>query len=268
VTPRSSEPATARRSGCRRAALALLVAAIASCGGDDPPDGGSRGGVLVFSRTTAFRHGEAIEAGRAAMQDRFGADVTEDAGRFSDDGLRGYEVVVLLQTNGPGVLTGAQRSAFERWVRSGGGVVAIHAAANADRDWAWYGELLGGARFRNHPPGRLQFQRATVNVQDPNHPATEALPRAWHRTDEWYNFAPEPGPRAHVLATLDERTYEEVDRTPAAERHPIAWTTRLDGGRALYTALGHGAEAWDEPLYRDHIFGAVEWAAGVRPARR
>jgi cytochrome c len=236
--------------------VAVLLA-VAGCGDDEP-----RLDVLVFSRTTAFRHAEAIEAGRDALEERFGAEATEDPGRFSDEGLRDVDVVVLLQTNGPGVLTGGQRAALERWVRGGGGVVAIHAAANADRDWAWYGELLGGARFRNHPPGRLQFQPATVLVEDSDHPATEPLPRRWERTDEWYNFAPEPGPRAHVLAALDERTYEEDDASSAADRHPIAWSTTLDRGRAVYTALGHGASAWSEPLYRAHVFGAVEWAAG------
>jgi type 1 glutamine amidotransferase len=175
---------------------------------------------------------------------------------------------VLLQTNGNGVLRGAQRSALAAWTRAGGGVVAIHAAANADRDWPWYGELLGGARFRNHPPGALQFQRATVRARDPAHPAMARVPRAWTRTDEWYNFAPEPGPRARVLATLDERQYEEADGSAAADPHPIAWWTPLDRGRALYTALGHGAEAWDEPAYRAHVLGAVEWAAaGTLPLR-
>jgi cytochrome c len=240
----------------RGATLALLLAAmgpIGGCGGEAP-----RFEVLVFSRTTAFRHAEAIDAGRAALEDRFGAEATEDGGRFSDDGLRDVDVVVLLSTNGPGVLRGGQRAALERWVAGGGRVVGIHAAANADRDWPWYGGLLGGARFRNHPPGRLQFQRATVHVEDPDHPATRPLPRRWTRTDEWYNFAPEPD--AHVLATLDEREYEEADGSAAADAHPIAWCT--DG--AVYTALGHGAEAWSEPRYRAHVFGAVEWAAGDR----
>jgi cytochrome c len=237
--------------------LAPLLAALAGCGGSEP-----RFDVLVFSRTTAFRHADAIEAGRAALEDRFDASVTEDPSRFSDEGLRDVEVVVLLQTNGAGVLTGDQRGALERWVRGGGGVVAVHAAANADRDWRWYGRLLGGARFRNHPPGRLQFQRATVVVEDPRHPATETLPRLWQRTDEWYNFAPEPAPRARVLARLDERTYSEDDGSPAADRHPIAWSVTIGRGRSVYTALGHGAEAWDEPLYRAHVFGAVDWAAG------
>jgi cytochrome c len=240
--------------------LAPLLVALAGCGESEP-----RADVLVFSRTTAFRHTEAIEAGRDALEDRFDAEVTEDPERFSDDGLRDVDVVVLLNTNGPGVLTGGERDAFERWVRGGGGVVAIHAAANADRDWPWYGELLGGARFRNHPPGELQFQEAQVVVEDRAHPATEALPPRWEYTDEWYNFAPEPGAGAHVLATLDERNYEEDDGSAAADFHPIAWCTRVGEGRSLYTALGHGAEAWSEPLYRAHVLGAVRSVAEVNP---
>jgi type 1 glutamine amidotransferase len=228
----------------------LLVGGLTSCGGDEPR-------VVVLSRTTAYRHGEAIAAGREALERRFGAEVVGD---LSD--LRGVDVVVLLQTNGEDVVRGPERGPFERWVRDGGGVVAIHAAANTDRDWPFYGELLGGARFRNHPPGSLQFQQATITVEDRSTPATLPLPRRWTRTDEWYNFAPEPGPAAHVVATLDERTYEESDGSEAPDQHPIAWWTRAGRGRAFYTALGHGAESWSDPLYRAHMFGAVEWAAG------
>jgi type 1 glutamine amidotransferase len=226
-----------------RAAILALAVAAGGCGGDEP-----EAEVLVFSRTTSYRHADAIEAGREALADRFGAELTEDPARFSDDGLRDVDVVVLLQTNGPGVLRGDQRAAFERWVRAGGGVVAIHAAANADRDWEFYGELLGGARFESHRQGPLQ--RETVLVEP--HPATAGLPRRWVRSDEWYRFAPEPGPDAHVLATVDG--------------DPMAWTTELDRGRAFYTALGHAGEAWSEPRYRQHIIAAVEWAQATSDA--
>jgi cytochrome c len=222
-----------------RAAILALAVAAGGCGGD----GDSEVDVLVFSRTTSYRHADAIEAGRAALEERFGAESTEDASRFSDDGLRDVDVVVLLQTNGPGVLRGDQRVAFERWVRRGGGVVAIHAASNADRDWAFYGELLGGARFLNHRQGPLQTE--DVLVED--HPATEGLPRRWRRSDEWYRFDPDPGPAAHVVATVDG--------------DPMAWWTEIDRGRAFYTALGHAGSAWSEPRYREHIYAAIEWAA-------
>jgi len=222
-----------------RAAILALAVAAGGCGGDEPEID-----VLVFSRTTSYRHTGAIDAGRAALAERFGAELTEDASRFSDEGLRGVDVVVLLQTNGPGVLRDGERAAFERWVRAGGGVVAIHAAANADRDWAFYGELLGGARFASHRRGPLRREDVTVS----RHPATAGLPRRWTRSDEWYRFDPEPGPDAHVVATVDG--------------DPMAWWTQVDRGRAFYTALGHPGAAWSEPLYRRHVFGAIEWAAG------
>ncbi len=86
------------------------------------------------------------------------------------------------------------------------------------------------------------------------------LPRRWPVTDELYNFQPEP--RAHVLATLDEREYDEFDGSAAADPHPIVWWTTVGSGRSLYTALGHGAELWADARYRAHVFGAVEWALG------
>ena len=234
------------------AALAFLAAALAGCGTESGPR------IAVYTSTTgdAFRHTAAIEAGAEHLTDRYeGATVTRDPEAFARD-LQDADVAVLLQINGNDVLP---RQAFEAYVREGGGVVAIHAAANADRDWPFYVRVLGGARFRNHPPGELQLQRATVHARDPDHPAMAPVPPRWTRTDEWYNFAPEPGPAAQVLATLDERGYEEADGTPA-DPHPIVWTS----GRALYTALGHGAEAWAEPAYRAHVEGAIAWAADSR----
>jgi type 1 glutamine amidotransferase len=226
-----------------RAAIVALAVAAGGCGDEPEVD------VLVSSRTTSYRHADAIDAGRAALEERFGAELTEDPARFSDEGLRGIDVVVLLQTNGPGVLPGDQRAAFERWVRRGGGVVAIHAAANADRDWAFYGELLGGARFVSHRQGPLQREDVLVE----RHPATEGLLRRWTRSDEWYRFDPEPGPAAHVLATVDGG--------------PMVWWTAIDRGHVFYTALGHAGAAWSERLYRRHIFAAVEWVQSESDAR-
>ena len=40
----------------------------------------------------------------------------------------------------------------KRYIRAGGGYAGIHAAADTEYDWAWYGGLVG-AYFRNHPAG-------------------------------------------------------------------------------------------------------------------
>ena len=188
-------------SSCRRAMEIEPFAAVMQ----DP-----RFDVLVFSRTTGFRHAEAIDAGHAAIEQmgaelgrEFTVTASEDAGLFTDTGLRPYEVIVLLNIDGEGILNGAQRTAFERWAQRGGGIVSIHAAANADRDWEWTGDMMGGAWFQNHPSGANQFQTATVNVEDASHPATASLPNPWVREDEWYNFTAEPRGKVHVL--LDAR---------------------------------------------------------------
>ncbi len=229
----------------------------------------ARFSVLVFSRTTGFRHQDAIDAGKLALPQMgeagdYDVELSEDATKFTDAGLREYDVVVFLNTDGEGILSPAQRTAFERWTQRGGGIVSIHADANADRNWAWKGDMMGGAWFLNHPDGAAQFQNATVNRVDDAHPSTVDVPENWVREDEWYNFTAEPQ-NVHVLLKLDESTYDEQDGSAAADDHPIAWCSNYDGGRHFYTALGHKGAYWSEPDYLDHIRGAIEWAAGEAP---
>ena len=232
--------------------------------------GDPRFDVLVFSRTTGFRHSDAIDAGKLAIPQmgedgNYNVDLSEDPTKFSDAGLRPYEVVVFLNDDGEGILNAAQRTAFERWTQRGGGIVAIHADANADRNWAWKGDMNGGAWFNNHPDGALQFQQAKVLRTDDTHPATVNVPEEWTREDEWYNFTAEPQ-NVHVLLKLDESTYVEQDGSDGVDDdHPIAWCSNYDGGRHFYTALGHKGSYWSEPFYLAHIRGAIEWAAGEAP---
>ena len=222
----------------------------------------------MFSKTTGFRHADAIDAGKIAIPELgaangFDVTLTEDATQFTDTGLRAFDVIVFLNTDGEGILNASQRTAVERWMSRGGGIVGIHADANADRDWAWKGDMMGDAWFPNHPSGAPQFQNATVVNEDPAHPAMAGIGATWVRNDEWYNFTAEPRGKVHVLATLDENTYDEQDGSAAADDHPIAWCSNYDGGRHFYTALGHNGAAWQETLYRSHILGAIQWAAGV-----
>ena len=78
----------------------------------------------------------------------------------------------------------------------GGGYVGVHAAADTEYDWPFYGSLVG-ACFASHPA----IQQATVKVEDRAHAATAHLPQTWTRTDEWYNYRTNPRSTARVLAT-------------------------------------------------------------------
>ena len=44
---------------------------------------------------------------------------------------------------------------------------------------------------------------------------------------------------------------------------PIAWCQTIDGGRSWYTAMGHTTESYAEPLFRSHLLGGIESAAGI-----
>ncbi|MET8337852.1 ThuA domain-containing protein [Streptosporangium canum] len=217
--------------------------------------------VLVFSKTAGFRH-DAIPAGIAALrglatENGFTVDTTEDAGAFTTANLAGYRAVVFLMTTGD-VLNAAQQTAFESYIAGGGGYVGVHAAADTEYDWPFYGGLVG-AYFASHPA----IQQATVRVEDTVHPSTAHLPRAWVRTDELYNYRTNPRSTAHVLATLDESTYSGGSM---GADHPIAWCKPYQGGRAWYTGLGHTAESYTEPNFRAHLLGGIRYAAGVAPA--
>jgi cytochrome c len=220
--------------------------------------GDPRFNVLVFSKTTGFRH-DSIPQGIAAIkalgaEHGFAVDSTEDAARFSDAALARYQVVAFLNTTGD-ILDAGEKAAFERYVRSGGGFVGIHSASDTEYGWPWYGQLVG-TWFASHP----QIQRATAHIANPDHPSTKGLPTAWERTDEWYNFRSNPRGAVQVLATLDEATYSGG---AMGADHPIAWCQTIDGGRSWYTAMGHTKESYEEPLFRLHLLGGIESAAGV-----
>lgn len=215
--------------------------------------------VLVFSKTTGFRH-TSIEAGIEAVKQlgskhQFGVDATEDGTAFTATNLAQYEAVVFMNTNGVDVLNADQKAAFEAYIQQGGGYAGVHSASATEYEWPWYGGLVG-AYFDEHP----RQQTAEVLVTDHTHPSTAHLPARWERFDEWYNYRSNPLGSVHVLAYLNEKSYEGGTM---GSHHPIVWTHEYDGGRAWYTGLGHTEESYDDPAFLDHLFGGIQWAAGA-----
>ena len=154
------------------------------------------------------------------------------------------------------MLNDEQQAAFENYIQAGGGYVGIHAAADTEYTWAWYGQMLGGY-FRNHPPGT---PTASVDIVDGDEPSTTGLPTRWTRTDEWYNYQAPTNPVVNgggtdysprdsgvkVLATLDETTLDEQDGNATDDDHPISWCSQFDGGSVWYTGMGHTEASFTE----------------------
>jgi type 1 glutamine amidotransferase len=269
--PACTSPNAARRH--RRATLALaplvVLAAWAglAAGLPEPPTpdpkaapAAAKERLLVFSKTAGFRHDsspDGIACVRELLGDRYEIDASEDAAVFTPSNLARYRAVVFLSTTGD-ILDADQQKAFEGYIHLGGGFAGIHAAADTEHTWPWYGRLVG-AYFKTHP----DIQEALVRVEDRTHPSTAMLPAEWRRTDEWYVYKSNPRGSVKVLANLDTST---IRGETMGNDHPIAWFHEFEGGRAWYTGGGHTKESFKEPLFRAHIRGGVLWAAGAEPA--
>ena len=206
------------------------------------------------SGTTPSRPASARSSSRGASAGSR-VDATEDTRRVHRRGLARYKAVVFLSTTGD-VLNSSQQAAFERFIRRGGGFVGVHSAADTEYDWPFY----GGA-------GRRVLRRPSRNSErhDPDRrsrPPATAVAAA--RLDAPRRVVQLPAAihagSVTVLATLDESTYS--GGTMGGD-HPIMWSHTYEGGRSWYTAGGHTAESFSEPLFADHLGNAVLWAAGA-----
>jgi cytochrome c len=213
--------------------------------------------VLVFSKTAGFPHAS-IPKGIAAIQklgseNGFDVDTSSNASVFAEDSLEKYAAVIFLNTTGD-ILDYRQAASFERYIQAGGGFVGVHAAADAEYDWGWYGRLVGGY-FSSHPA----IQPAKFIIKDKNFGATSFFTDSvWQRTDELYNYK-KLNPDVHVLITIDETSYKGGTN---GNFHPMSWYHEYDGGRAFYTALGHTDESYTEVNYLKHLLGGIQYAIG------
>ncbi|WP_380679341.1 ThuA domain-containing protein [Salinigranum sp. GCM10025319] len=249
----------------------------------ETPDIGENPAILVLSVTEGYTH-QVIPTANQAIQDLVAEIGDENDVDFTVDVLTGeietgeldfptsadelaqYDVIVWNTTTG-NVLNEDQQAAFEEYIQNGGGYMGIHSASDTEYDWEFYGELVG-AYFDDHPPAPDsdfdQIQEAEVHVTDQTHPSTSHLPAVWTRSDEWYNYQSNPRGDVHVLATLDQSTYNNVgfNGSDMGYDHPIAWAQYYQGARSFYTGGGHTEASYEEEDFLQHLKGGLMWAAG------
>jgi type 1 glutamine amidotransferase len=218
--------------------------------------------ILVFSKTAGYRHAS-ISSGLKMLSDqsekqKWVITTTEDASLFRDGFLDRFDVVVFLSPTGDAICDEGQE-AFEKFMKKGKGFVGIHAAADFEYEWAFYGDLVG-AYFMAHPPK----QKATVVFENFDHPAMKPFEGmdVYTTVDEWYSFKENPRAKVNVLARLDESTIKKGknDKWKMGD-HPLIWWNEKDGIRSFYTVFGHTREAFQDKLIIEHITNAINWAA-------
>ena len=227
------------------------------------------GGVLIFSKTSGYRDEPAIQASNTALaviaqQHGWPYFITENGAVMNAEHLSKFKLVIWSNTSGD-PLTIEQRAAFKTWVENGGSFLGIHGAggdpvANHGHtslaDWKWYVDTLIGAQFIVHSG----IVPAEIHVEDRTSAITKKLPETWKRSEEWYSFdaSPRGKPGFHVVATVDEKTYDPGRATMGAD-HPLIWWHCVGKGHALYSALGHAGIMYSEPLMIQFLDNAMSW---------
>jgi type 1 glutamine amidotransferase len=224
--------------------------------------------VLVYQKNgKGFVH-DNLAASAAAIrelgkQNGFGVDVSTNPVVFADGTLKKYRALIFANSNNEAFENDEQRSAFQRYIRGGGGFAGIHSSTGSERQWTYF-QHVQGAKFLRHSP----LQKFTINVLDPHHPATAHLANTWAWEDECYFFT-NLNPGIKVLLAVDTKSLKDpkLETAPGQKSNgdfPLAWYHECDGGRVFYTSLGHKIEYYSDPVFRQHLLGGIRWVMGEK----
>lgn len=228
--------------------------------------------VLLFSKTTGFRHSESIDASKKvfqklAVENAWFLYTTESAGVFNPEQLMQFDVVIFNNSTGR-VLTDEQRVYLEEYVKNGGKLIGIHGAGDDSHHWDWYEQSLLGAKFSHHPLNP-QLQKTTLTINTASDLLLkDGLVESWEHTDEWYVFFENPADHGfEILYWIDgDQIIPDGNLLWMTEKnfgmgkaHPVAWYNRIGEGKTFYTSIGHDASAWSQEAFVQMLVNAVEW---------
>ncbi|MCH2202766.1 MAG: ThuA domain-containing protein [Fuerstiella sp.] len=193
-----------------------------------------------------------------------------------------YKVVISNMGHGAAPWPDATRAAFEAWMKTGGGLVVIHAADNSFPNWPAWNEMIGlggwggrsekdgpyiytnekGDLIRDTSTGRgghhgVQHEYSVV-IRDSSHPITQGLPAEWlHAKDELYDRLRGPALNMRLLAT----SYSDPDTNGSGRHEPIMFTVGFGKGRVFHTPMGHADYSQECVGFITVLLRGTEWAA-------
>lgn len=147
-----------------------------------------------------------------------------------------------------GVLTDGQKAKLLEWVRSGVGVVAVHASYYSFPEWKEAREIFG-TQFTTH--GNVDIH-VIAKFTDRKHPISKDLPETLRLHTELYQSTP-LAPDCHVLAVAKE------ENTTA--EYPSIWTRDYGGGRVVVILPGHWPDAHQDKGFEQLVANSVLWTA-------
>ncbi len=246
-----------------------MVLGFAACKGFARDTTGKAGfHVLVLTERGGPHEGFVVAAldwlGHFAEEKHFDFRVINKTDSISDEFLSRYQLFIQLNYP-PYMWTDRAKAAFARYMEEGlGGWVGFHHASllgefDGYTMWNWYSEFMGGIRWKDYIAARAS---GTVYVEDKNHPVMKGLPASFSiPDDEWYTYNKDPRPRVHVIARVDESSYQPPSAIKMGD-HPVIWSNDQMKAKNIYFQMGHHANLFQSAVFKKMFANAILWAAG------
>lgn len=198
-----------------------------------------------------------------AEQHQFEFDQINNTKKINKEFLSQYKVFLQLDFP-PYTWSDESKAAFKEYIEKGkGGWVGFHhATLLGDFDgypmWQWFSDFMGGIKFKSYI---AETASATIRVEDTKHPVMKNVsPSFTLHNDEWYTFDKNPRPNVHVLANVDESTYQPDSKVKMGD-HPAIWVNKKVKARNVYFIMGHHGSLFDSEDFKTMLGNALLWAA-------
>jgi len=200
---------------------------------------------------------------KEAIADGFTIDYIENTDAINDAFLSRYELFVQLNYP-PYAWKPEAMKALERYFEEGrGGWIGFHHATllgefDGYPMWPWFSDTMGGIRWKNYIP---KFATGTVIVEAPAHPVMKGVPGSFVvKDEEWYTYDKSPRSGVHVLASVDESTYDPQSPIKMGD-HPVIWSNEHVKARNVYIFMGHHADLFENSAFTTIFHNAIVWAS-------
>ena len=229
--------------------------------------------ILIVSRCEGYVH-TSIPLGVKALQrmgEKTGAYTaveTKDLTVFNDEELKPYDAILFLSSTKLDP-TPEQRAALLKFIRSGKGIIGIHAATDNFYQWEEGAKVMGGL-FCGHP--WKKDCTVQMKLDEPDHPINACFHgESFKITDEIYQFKdPYSRENQRILVSLDMKdpdTKAVKGGSPKAIQRTdgdfgVTWVRKEGNGRVFYCSMGHNNHIFFDNRILQHYLAGIQYALG------
>jgi uncharacterized protein len=200
---------------------------------------------------------------KTGAKEGFAVDYIRTTDPITDDYLAQHKLFVQLNYP-PYRWTPAAEAAFKKAMDLGTiGYIGFHHATllgkfDGFEMSPFFHDFMGRIQFKSYIP---EFATGTVHVEAPKHPVMKGLPLSFViENDEWYTYDRSPRPNVHVLANVDESSYQPARDVKMGD-HPVVWSNEHYKARNVYFQFGHHGELLGNANFQELFLNAIHWAA-------